>query len=465
MKRILKYKLVIALASVFVLACDYDEYNVNPNSPSSAPINTILPAMETFLAYNLYDDAGRIPGLVMQQISGAANQSVLIDQYNIQESDINTSWSNFYQSVLLQGNKILEQAETGDPETASPHYAGVVKVLQAYGIGTMTDLWGDIPYSEALQGANVLQPVYDSQESIYTAVQNLLDEAIVDLGAANSFQSPGSDDFIYGGDLDMWIRAAYSIKAKFHNNLSEVNASGSASDALAALNNGMTSNADDMMVPFGTTQGAQNPIGAFFGVQRIGDAVMGEYFVNLLNTLNDPRLPIYVASPFTGSAAGDPASAGSNLGTFYSNLAAPTFMMTYAESKFVEAEAALRSGDAARAETAYSDAIEASLTQLGVSAADIATYVAAQGTLTTGSELRDIITQKYLGSFLNSQAWTDYRRTGFPDITPAANNVTAGVIPTKLPYPQQERTYNGDNLDAASGGEPTSVTNKVWWDQ
>lgn len=455
------YRYLILLVTFFVASCDYSDVNVNPNNPTSAPAGTILLTAQTYLAYTMYDDIGRVPGIVMQQIAGSANQSAVIGQYNITEGDINTAWSNMYRGSMNACLDVIALTEEN-----SPHMSGVAKVVLALTLGNVTDVWGDVPWTEALQGSDNLTPAYDNQEFIYTEIQRLLDEAIVELSAAESAESPSANnDRFYGGNLDNWIAAAYTAKAKYYNNLSEVNASQSASDALNAIDNGFTSVDQDMAFDFVSTQNGQNPIGAFFTVQRVGDASMGEFYVNEL--MGDPRLTILVGQDGSGNYTGAPAGSAesaSGLGTFYSTLSAPTFVLTYAEAKFIEAEAALRANNLTRAQTAFEEGIQASMDQYGVDPVAAANYITANGTL-SGNALEDIITEKYISLFLNPQVWTDWRRTGFPNISPAANNVTNNEIPVKFPYPQQERTYNGANVNAASGGQPQAIDINVWWDQ
>ena len=458
---------LLCIALLVFVSCNYNDINENENNPADVPISSILSASETFAMYELGDIPGRMSNIVTQQFAGGGNQSALQDRYSITENDPNQNWVNLYQGGLEQYKVIITRAT----EENSPHYSGIAKILSAFTLGVLTDLWGDIPWTEALQGADNLQPAFDTQEFIYSEIQRLLDEGIAEVGAAVSNATPGSDDLIYGGDMDKWKAAAYSIKARHYNNLSKVDPTGSANDALSAIGNAISSNNENMEMIFVSDITGQNPLYAFFNVQRVGDALMGKFFVDLLVGLSDPRLPMFVENigtpsvpEYVGSAAGL-AENGSSIGTFYSVPDAPLFGITFAEIKFIEAEASMRLGMTAQAQAAYSAAIQASMEQYGVASADIATYLASNGTLTLGSEMNQIMTQKYIAMFTSHQAWTDWRRTGVPSLTPAANNVTGNVIPRRFPYPQSERQNNSANVNAASNNNPGNVTARVWWDK
>jgi hypothetical protein len=165
-----------------------------------------------------------------------------------------------------------------------------------------------------------------------------------------------------------------------------------------------------------------------------------------MQTRDDPRYGVYI------DVNGDYWGEG-YLGPFFSADDAPTYLMTEFERKFIEAEARFRTGDAAGAQAAFTEAIQASMDFYGV---DGAAYIAANGTLNGGTELEQIITEKWIANFLNPESWVDMRRTGFPVLE---SNVPGTPIPTRFVYPTNERLYNSNATNASSD----MYSPKLWW--
>ena len=188
------------------------------------------------------------------------------------------------------------------------------------------------------------------------------------------------------------------------------------------------------------------------------------YFFNQLISTNDPRTDAFLEA--------DTSAVGYNtnfdIGTFYTLINSPVIYMSYAESKFIEAEAELMgNNDVAAAEIALSDAITASLSKI-VGNADAA-FVATQSDLVSlpdnDARLEQIITQKYVALYSHGlESWTDFRRTGYPSITPVAGGNNAfnpnGEVPRRLPYPQTEIDLNPDNVPITS----PNFQDRFWWD-
>jgi len=436
-----------------------EDLNVNPNQPDDVPVNLLLPSIEGGLAYSAGSDMARYNGLWIQQIAGLANQHLVFDNYGLSESDVNNMWYfNLFSTTLANADIMIKKAEAN----GSPYYAGIGKILMAYGLGITTDVWGDIPYSQAFQGETELSPAYDSQQSIYNSIQSLLASAITDLGAASSTFIPAGDDLIYGGDLTAWIATANSLSARYWLHLSKVPGSNAYANALSAIGAGAyTDAAQDANFPFTDNVTEGNPWFQF-NDQRAGDIGMGAAFIDLMISLNDPRLPAYATTDATDSAySGSPAGVGaggvSAMGDYPASSSSPWQLISYTEIKFIEAEAKFQTGDLAGAATAHNEGVASSLDKVGVTDA---AYIAANGSETAGSITLDkIMTQKYIAVFPDcEEAFTDWRRTGIPALTIAANPQTP-AIPRRWPYPQSERLHNGSNVP------PASLTTRVWWDQ
>ncbi|HVN57666.1 MAG TPA: SusD/RagB family nutrient-binding outer membrane lipoprotein [Bacteroidales bacterium] len=451
-------KLVYILISILVLNCSCKKWidpsmNVDPNNPTDVSMAQLLAPVEANLAFEVGGELARYTCDWMQHITGLQSQAADNDIYTISEADVDGAWSyNLYTPGMIDTKILMDKAA----ETGSPYYEGVAKILMAYHLGVATDMWGDVPYSDALKGVtNVLKPKYDTQQEIYASIFTLLDDAISDFGMASSVFSPGDEDLIYGGDLSKWEKTAYALKARYSMHLEKRNGSTAYSDALAAIANSYTSNNDDFKFVFGSALNNSNPI--YRSEQdRAGYYSACATFENMLSSTGDPRQPVYFTGA-VGSIPGQPNASASSIGPGYASATSPVYLISYAEIKFIEAEARYMLNNAdPLAVTAYNDGLKASLQREGVfgDGTWFNANLITSGTIT----LEKIIDQKYLSSFLQIETWTDWRRTGYPVLSLATGAVTS-QIPRRLPYPQSERLYNTENMPAG-----LTITDRVWWD-
>ncbi|PWJ45026.1 SusD/RagB family nutrient-binding outer membrane lipoprotein [Sediminitomix flava] len=440
MKKINKLFTVLSLALASVVSgCDsyVDGYEIDPARALESSMDVKFSSAIAFSIYVQSDQLARYISMVTQQVTGADRQFLAAQRYNIQRGDFNDVWgSNGYAGAMKDLQNLMTQAE----EAGATHYLGVAKVMLAFNLGLLTDSFGDIPYSEAFQGTENLKPKYDSQEAIYAEIDKLLTDAIADF-AAESTNSPSGDDLIFGGDLAMWTKFAYGMKARYLNHLSELSQY-DADAVLAALGNAFASNADDAELGFYSSTLQSNPWNQFL-VQRDGYIALEGTMFDMMTAKSDPRQALY------------------GLDGFYLQATAPVALMTYAEAKFIEAEALHHKGQVVDAETALIEAVTAHMTKVGVEEADITAYVA---TLTAaGVDYQTIMEEKYVALYTHPEAWTDWRRSGYPMLTPDDNSeLSAGLIPTRFPYPETEYLYNVQNvpdLDKEAG-----LTQKLWWD-
>lgn len=449
----MKTKLIglLILTSLIAVACNQwldTNLNIDPTSPEKVPGQTVLPTTQVGIAYVLGGDINRFTGCWTQHFFGYDRQHSGIYQYIIKEDDLNNAWNTMYAGPMMDLKFLIDWGK----ENNSPYYSGIAKILMAFSLGMWTDLIGDIPYSQAFMGVVNLKPEYDSQEKIYTTIQSLLDEAIIDLQSTSSVFKPSSDDFMYGGETVKWIKAAYTMKARYFLHLKKYD------EALAALANGFTGNDDDLQLNFTDKETEANPLYQFD--QQRNDIRMGPKLMELMNSFNDPRLPFFAQPNNEGGY-----DQTSPLGPFYASINSPVPFITFVEAKFIEAECQLATGNTAGAFQAYQDAIMASMAKVGVSDADAQTYW-EQSTVSVGTSnltLQNIIEQKYIACYYNAETYTDWRRTGFPQLTPVVGN----QIPRRFPYPQSERTFNYNNLikAAPNSGDINFKFEKLWWDK
>ncbi len=446
---------VFLIAASSLLGCNLEEINENPNVPSDAPLSTLLPPSQKQLADVQGGRIYRYTGIFGNQLTGDEGQELLIQNYQPDELFVGNAWSDLYTGALLNLRIIIDRASE-----ESPHYAGIARILMAQGIGMCTDIWGDVPYSQALRGSEFPHPVYDPQEEIYAAVFALLDRAVSDLEQENSAFSPGADDLMYGGDLNRWKVAANVLRARYIMRTLKRNANAPA-EALEALN-GMRfqSPGDDLAYPYLGQGDDTNPIGGFYNITPL--AFVSQSFRDLLSDLNDPRQSsIFRTIPFSGG--------NRRPGDYFAGAAAPVRLISYTEQEFIRAEALLRTGDPAGAEDVLRGAVLTSMAEISdgaIESAEADAYLDSHVRL-DGSEsenLNTLLTQKYIAMFTTIEPWTDFRRTGYPELTPNPNGPTSanpnGEIPRRLIYPQSERLRNNNFPQPAP-----NMQTRFWWDQ
>ncbi|MEO1098000.1 MAG: SusD/RagB family nutrient-binding outer membrane lipoprotein, partial [Bacteroidota bacterium] len=362
----IKYKMILGITSLAILtgACEFGDTNVNPAIPADVSAQAIVPAAQAGLAFAVGGEMVRISGLFMQQFEGINAQQFDNYQYLVKASDMDGVWRRVYHNSLNPLVTVLRKAQDED----SKHTEGMVKVLIAHGIGSLSDMFGDVPYNDAFEGLteNNFFPTYDEQEDVYTTVQTLLDEAIMALeGDAGAGPALGADDLMYGGDTDAWIRVAHSLKAKYYMHTSKVDAD-AYSNALSELGDGISSNAEDFEFIFGSGPNEANPQYQF-SQDRGGNIQMDDTFVRLMLDLDDPRYNAFVVPILQEDDNGVVVDTvfSFDVGTYYSMINSPVVYMSYAEMKFIEAEAELmENGDITAAEVALQDAITASLSKI-----------------------------------------------------------------------------------------------------
>ena len=464
--------LTLSLSLFSITSCDWadpDLYNVDPDNPTDAPMEIMLAPAQVQIAYSLGGDYGRILSVIMQQNAGLSRQHAGYDQYNITEVDFNNAWRfNMYAGSMFGFKTIIDKAN--DPDALSPHFRGVGKVMMAFCLGLLTDLHGDIPYSDAFKGADQRQPAYDTQQDVYNTIDNLLAEAITDLSAAESVFSPSGasdmffvhpqypeEDYTTEERLAFWTKLANSLKARYKLHLSQVSGGSSYSEVLSILDAGaMTDNVDNAEVPFGSGIEA-NPWFQFLD-QREGDLGFSTTLFDMLEGSGDPRLSAYIALNGNDEYAPSPPGKSANVaspsepGSYLGAEAAPVSFMTYMEVKFIEAEAAFKTNDLPRAAAAYNEGVKASCAKVGVFDSTFqANYASASEATIT---MEDIMQQKYIALYGSPEVYNDWRRTGLPALTP----VEGKQFPNRMPYPQSERLFNGTNMPVLTNAD------KVWWD-
>ncbi len=440
-----------------------DEIGTNPNNPTEVPIKLLIPQVTVETAFAVSGtDLAWYSSVFVEHTTGVHGQLETADKRTGINSTIgNNSWNSLYSVALANLKIIIKRGSEGGKEEGYWNAVGIAKILMAYNYSVATDLWGEIPYSESLQGKVNRTPMFDSQEAVYTGIQELLDEAITDL-QKESLTNVGATDFFYEGDTDAWIKAAYALKARYYNRLSRKDPQGTANSVLSAIANSFEDNSESLVFnSFTTDATGQHP-----WFQESNDRshhAVSQTIYDIINDLGDPRGDLWfgtvegiVAPAPNGTATTDQS------GTIYSRASqsyvtatAPLPIITFDELKFLEAEANLRLNKKPEAYTAYLDGVEAALERANVDSDDITDYI-AKSTVDVGENnltLENIITQKYVSFWLFQpiEAYNDYRRTMIPEM-----HNSVGPPPNRFPYPQDEVAANPNVPER-------TIQNKVWW--
>lgn len=500
LNKFFRYTVLVTGISLLASCKDYLDINTDPNSVLDAPIEQVLTSATVTVGFFSGSDLHRFSALLAQQFSGqgqgATTQTQEYERYNIQGSDLNNVWSLAYSTILSDLELTIQKANA----EGSPHYAGVAKVLKAYMFQLIVDAWGKAPYSDALQFTDNTSPAFDEGEAIYNDLERLLDEAIQDLNAASSLKSPGANSTIYPGayaaSKPKWIKLANTLKLRLLIHQSKKDKPGTVQKINALVGSGvfMEANADNFQMAFFNEARRHNSIHQF-ELDRANQFFPNATLVNLMNVRNDPRRPrFFTPFPFTrpfetatytGAVGGDAPSFkysrlhtylrgdttnttavvaqtdGSITNTAYTyNGTAPIRMLTFAEYNFIRAEAAVY-GATGDAEQFFKEGIRASMTAAGLPTVAIDDYITANGTLagTDDEKVKKIIEEKFIANYgVVMEAWTDWRRTGYPVIAPPVNALVP-TTPRSLYYPQSEI-----DLNANAPAQKADLAERVFWD-
>ncbi|PYO73273.1 MAG: hypothetical protein DMD64_07915 [Gemmatimonadetes bacterium] len=433
----------------------------NPNNPLVATPIQILVSIQANVATRLEGQLARCASVFTQQLIGSNNQQLQwCTAYLVGESDISGQMSGFYTGGGLYG---IRQVEAAAQTAGDNQMLGEAKILEGLMMGTATSVWGDLPYTEALT-PGIDSPKLDSQQSLYAAVQTRLDEGIAALttvlASATGNCSTLEGDVIYcsaagsrATELQRWIRAAHTLKARFHLHLAERNGvteyNAALAEALLGINEVPTSQtnaihgqgAGDFRTFHGSVQDLDANIWAEFLSSR-QDIVAGNTLVSILKARNDTvRLRNYFdlnsqgqyvgadQNNVTVRPAGCPAPPAACAPSVVNTLVRRQFtfrqpLVTWAENQLILAEARFMTGDSAGGAAN----VNAVRTAVGLPTLAAPTFT-------------DVMTEKYIAQYQNIDVWSDYKRTCIPTLTP---NGTNPEVIGRLPYGSAERTANAN---------------------
>lgn len=427
---------IIALLAIGLVSCeDFLDVNEDPNNPTSVPVNAQLPAFQIALADVHGGAFSRFNCMLVQQVEGVARQWTSFNQYTgLTPNRFDAAWQNIYENVLNE----VKIAKTSATENGFNHYLGVLNIIEAYTLMLATDVWDDMPYTDALQGLTAQNPTYDTQASIYVAIHTLLDNAITLLNGTGGGIVPGSEDVFYGGSITSWMGAAHAVKARAL--LHQKDYASAATEAAAAF----ASSADNLSYQYPDA----NAAGQWyrFNRDREGDIEFHPTMRGIMQGLDDTLRLSVMNQTFKTSHT----------------YLVPDYLeelITYREMQFIIAEADIRAnaGGTQAGHDAMANGIRASFNRLGLTQAEADTYIA---TLPTAGNmtLEGVMTQKYIAMFLQPEAYSDWRRTALPSLTP----VSGSNIPVRWHYSSDEYLFNSNSPDET---EVNIYTDKVGWNR
>lgn len=467
-----------------------DSINNNPNDPKDVPSRFILTDVMTSTAFSITGaDYNLYASVYMELNVGTQGQ-----MYNaeirtgepIASSTYNNSWNAQYRN-LRQLQIVIDKCSPGGSEDGNWTNLGIAQILSAYNWAMLTDLMGDIPFTESLKAGIVFQPKIEKQEDVYKHVMLLLDSAIVNMGKS---QIPtrlflGNQDFIYGSIIktenaanialwrNTWVKAAQGLKARYLMRLSHREPK--YAQVVAAVDASFANSTEELKYVYnGTT--SVNPMYRFFTDRNNLSASTS--LKAKLDARNDPRAARFFKKSVASQASilfapnGSPIQQQNVYGiSNITSITAPTYLLSYHELQFVKAEALVRLGGAANlalAETALNNAVQAAFVKVGLTAAAGATYFTTTvKPLFDANPLSEVLMQKYLSQYEDEaiEAYNDYRRyqaMGNAAFIPLANARNATQFPLRFTYGSSDVTAN-PNVKEAYGDGSYVYTEKVWW--
>ena len=468
----MKKLLFAAAAALAITSCtsDLSDLNVNGKAPESVPSGALF--ANAVMGYYDFDAVQNVNLNNLRLWSQHWTQTTYVDEsnFNLNERDVNGStFFNMYVTVIRDCEEARTAVMNG-PESAAAKAASVaaIEVMEVMAYQYLVDLFGDVPYSEALSETNV--PKYDAGSAIYADLLARLDAATADLSGSNTF---GSSDIIYGGDAAAWKKAANSLMLRMAVRMIGYDAAAAKSWGEKAIAGGVfTSSADDMRLYYSSAPPHTHPMWETLVQSGRTDYVASATLGDVLNGLADPRRAGFFKN-LGGSDSVTGAPHGFQVNYYdYSQpgtaLEDPTWShaaISYVEVEFLMAHAAVAGwAGASDAATHYENGIRASIEEWGGSSADADAYMmhplVAFSSTTAATQIG---VQKWIAMYSNAfEAYAAVRMYDLPMQTAA---LAGTVTPTRYSYPLDEYSLNTTNVQAAAanyGGDDTFA--KVFWD-
>jgi len=464
--------LFVASCALALTSCDkdFEEINTSPNQSQETDPNLLLASTIINTQNVMYNaQVGGDMGLAWAQHWSKV-------QYNDEEKYIprralmNSVWTNLYAAVIAENKAGYELAgEQGNTNLQAAHL-----VIQANAFQILTDVFGPVPFTEAVVEGNV-RPVFDSQEVVYDGILAMLNEAEALFATGTGAITPTAD-VIYAGDVTKWRKFAASLKLKALMRISGVR--NVSADVQALVNSGqlMSNNSESAQMAFKAAQPDANPLYETIVFGNRLEYKVSSVLISKLTSTNDPRLSVFArvnnANSYVGNVPGVENASNyngfSSPGAFYLDPTLPGVFLSYSQVELYLAEAAnsgIIGGGATASLAHFLDGVQANLDFNEVPAAQAATYLASVEVSFGVNTPEKIGTQMWLTLYGQGiEAWTEWRRTGYPALSPV-QNAAISQIPSRFYYSTDSQNYNQANYNAASASLSNGDTmlSSVWW--
>ncbi len=481
MKKTLYIVFCLVVTSFWIQGCteDFEDINENPNVPQNVNPQFLLSNIISVQA----NQHAYLQGFRLANYLGQFAASVEFERIDRYEMGSNSDyWNSIFR--LLSDIKSMKELE-GTNEA----YGAVGDILQSYLFSQLTDLWNDVPYTEAVRALDgQFTPKYDTQESIYTDPQTgilaILKNAVTTL---ENTTTSISGDVMFNGDLDKWVRFGNSLQLRYLLRISKRTTDFSEMQALATSGKLLASNTDNAVLPYLGSAPNQYPMfSAALGLYQ--EHRMTRTVDSVLTLWNDPRVAVLYKPTQVSVNAGTfeykgllngqdretIAEAGINLndislfGTIFRDVpdGVDAQFMQYSEVQFALAEAAERGYISGDVEMFYQEGIRASFDYYEVDLPP--DYFSREAVALNGIDnLNKILTQKWLSLIsVGHEAWFNVRRTGIPALKPGPDNLNDDQYPVRYIYPESEQATNSANYQEAVsriGGD--NINSKGWWEK
>ncbi|MFA5620142.1 MAG: SusD/RagB family nutrient-binding outer membrane lipoprotein [Weeksellaceae bacterium] len=473
-------KYILTLGLVFgLIGCSDDYYesiNIDQTNPSEVPADFLIPYATTSLFHQMYNQNVNLN--VFRFFAQYLTTTQYPDEPNYELNVRNITgnhWNRLYTRVLynLKDARQKIDADLQMDAAVKNNQLAVIDIMEVYAWQVLVDSFGNIPYTEALQGLENQFPIYDDAATIYA---DLIERISADINAINvDAEGFGSADLVYEGDMNKWKKMAASLKLRIGVTLLDVNPSLATSTIQSALSAGVfTSNDDNFQLNYLPSQPYTNPVYEDLVISGRNDYVPANTVVDIMNGLDDPRRPIYFSNPIEGAYVGgvygttNAFNARSHEGEIFYTPTMPGVLLDYAEVEFMLAEAALKGVSVGGSvESHYNAGIMANMEFWGVPTDEANAYLASPSVAwgsAPGTDSQKLAMQFWLGMYDKGwSGWNVWRRFDYPEMNTAFDS--GRPVPTRYTYPLSESSLNPDAYNAAAsaiGGD--EQTTKLFWD-
>lgn len=499
--------IIVAFTVLSLASCKkFLDVNDNPNAPVNVPVEQLLPnalVSSVNIETGSLNQLGAVwTGYWAKAVDGPSTVSLfrLEETYGVEamsfDRDGRPFWEDIYKIITNYRDIELKAAAAGDAA-----YAGIAKVMQGWHFMRLVDLYNNIPFDDAVQGTLFSTPRFEEGQQVYQKSIDLITTGIADIqGAAVLSKKPAADDVLFKGNLATWVKLANTIKLRALLHMSETGNNAYITAEIGKINaqGGGYLDANAIVNPgYLLTAGKQNPFWDSYYKNPQGALTAGyntlrptAFIVDTYKALGDPRLAKLYAKPksgadYTGVPLGSdddvysmnatspllgPGENGNQPGAIFKSATAGTLLMGYAESLFLQAEAAARGWTNGAAKALYETGIQESFKYFETPVTGFTAYNAQPAVnydLAT-NKIERIVQQKWLAlnSISSIEAWNDYRRLGFPAALPqslASPNADPNYRPRRLTYRQSEISGNGEEV--AKQGTINPFQSLVFWDK